>query len=436
MIRPSSIGLSVAALQARLAEAGERLNLSGGAQARVDVEALKKKPDAAVAEELSGRALEAPAEVESAVRELGYFDRDDVARGVAEKLDDGQLKGLAGTPDGRKLLERLRTELDEGWTTGDEEKQIKRIDGALAAPAPATAPGGASGDTNVPESLSPRNEISKDKRGNELVPFKKDGATVRSYQTGDNITKVPDGALEATPAEIAKTRADQAKQIADMEGMLGKGKVSNPPTIEQAQQYFQKVAGRGTPAEMTKLQAEYGAYLKNFYVHAGQGVDWAAKDANGMVSSFKDQPMLKDGRTVIDCEGFAALTEKILGNIKEPGTQKPMFELMQGATPDHAITGVFRSGDPFSKPFMVSNDKVSPVTADTLESARKLNTKPGQTESLQKFLLKELVYDEVNGGRAARLKKQADRDPRNPELRPAVEAGRTMATRTAMVGGR
>lgn len=419
---PSTPPVDVAPSHFDAAPATPKLpDLGGALLSAIDIQELKKgRTDETIGEELAARAPKTPEDVAKAVSELGYFDRDDVAHSLVKAMSDEQLKLLAQSPEGRTLLNKAREELDAGWTTDAEKAQMQRIDNALAAPAPAPA---AAKKQNLPDALQPGKEIDSGNHINQKV----DGRLVRQFQTGANVTKVPDGELEATPAQQATTRA---AQDAFVEKMKAAGvSASTPPTLQQAQEYFKKVAGRGTPAEVEKVKGELGAYLKNFYVHAGQGVDWGAGKnlANGLEGALADQPKLDDRRTVIDCEGYAALTERLLGGIKEPGTQKPMFELMQGATPNHAIVGVFRAGRPYDAPFMVSNDTVTTIPKDSVESARKLAGAKSSDEAVQKFLLKELVYDEVNGGRANRLKAIAE----HREERPRLQTGRTFEARAA-----
>ncbi|QRN97043.1 hypothetical protein JRI60_50180 [Archangium violaceum] len=389
------------------------------ARASIDMGELEKGRDnSAIGEELARKAIGTPNDVNDAVRQLGYFSRDDVSLGLSSKLSDEQLKQLAGTSEGKQLLERMKTEMGEGWTSSEEQAQIARIDSALS-----TAPTASVGDakkadpnSNLPSELQPGNAMT------EHDPVKVDGRNVRFYKTGENVTKVPDDALDIPPEKQAEIRGKQEAFVAEMKSKLPAGtKVDNPPTLEQAQKYFQAIAGKGTAADVENVRKKYGEFLTDFYVHAGQGVDWGAGKnlANNLEKSFADQPRLKDGRQVIDCEGFAALTERVLGPIQDPATKKPMFELMQSATDNHAITGVFRRGDPFNKPFMVSNDSVTPIPDHAMENAKKL-ARPGQTESAEKFMLKELVYDEVNGGHEKRL----EQSKQGKEERPAIEAGR------------
>jgi hypothetical protein len=57
---------------------------------------------------------------------------DDVARAFLEKMSDADLKKLAATPDGRQALKNARKNLDDGWTTDNEYRQINRLDKILA----------------------------------------------------------------------------------------------------------------------------------------------------------------------------------------------------------------------------------------------------------------------------------------------------------------
>lgn len=58
---------------------------------------------------------------------LSTFDRDDVAVAFAEAATDEQLRKLASTPEGRRLLDRLFDELTSGQVGDDEQKQANRI---------------------------------------------------------------------------------------------------------------------------------------------------------------------------------------------------------------------------------------------------------------------------------------------------------------------
>jgi hypothetical protein len=170
---------------------------------------------------------------------------------------------------------------------------------------------------------------------------------VNGYKTGDNYTKV--------------IGDDLANISTKMSGIVG-ADVPNPPSAKAAKAYFQGMADRGaTPDQIKK---EYGEYLKTFYRHPG-GVDWKPKlDPNNLDASFKQQPVAKDGKRLIDCEGFSALTENVLGGIKKNG--QPMFDIMHAASSVHVIAGVFPHGGDPKKGFIVDNSEIHDVTMNPL----------------------------------------------------------------------
>jgi hypothetical protein len=260
------------------------------------------------------------------------------------------------------------------------------------ATTPATVPPPT--NLNLPASLQPSQALSDDSH----VPYRDSGEMVRSYRTGENITRVSDGHFDSiTPAACADTKAKQTEICSKMSVSLGH-QVSNPPSLADAQSYFQKVAKSGTAAEIAGLKTEYGDFLKTFYVHSGHGVTWqaGANLANNLEASLRQQPKLADGRTLIDCEGFAALNECILGPIQDPKTRKPMFEMMHAESGDHIATGFFKKDDPLRAPFTVNNEKVSDVPPEKIALLKKMS-KPGQAtgEVGQRWLLRGELGSEL-----------------------------------------
>ncbi|HEY1867912.1 MAG TPA: DUF4157 domain-containing protein [Candidatus Cybelea sp.] len=61
------------------------------------------------------------------IDELGSTDRDDVSLGFAQAATDEQLRQLASTEKGRRLLDRLFDELTAGEVFADEQRQADRI---------------------------------------------------------------------------------------------------------------------------------------------------------------------------------------------------------------------------------------------------------------------------------------------------------------------
>jgi hypothetical protein len=68
-----------------------------------------------------------PDYVQRVLDTLGSTDRDDVSVAFAEAATDDQLRQLASTPQGRRLLDRLFDELTAGEVGADEQKQADRI---------------------------------------------------------------------------------------------------------------------------------------------------------------------------------------------------------------------------------------------------------------------------------------------------------------------
>lgn len=59
--------------------------------------------------------------------EMAKASDDDVAMEFLKRMSDDQLKKLANDPNGKATLQQLWKNLDSGWTTGDEEKQMDRL---------------------------------------------------------------------------------------------------------------------------------------------------------------------------------------------------------------------------------------------------------------------------------------------------------------------
>ncbi len=110
-----------------------------------------------------------------------------------------------------------------------------------------------------------------------------------------------------------------------------------------------------------------------------------ARRTQSKVQAVAGQPKLNDGRTVVDCEGFAALNEQVLGKIKDK-SGKPMFELQQVQNNSHIMTAVFRRGDPGNEPFMVNNDQIQPISQENVAKAKGLSGGNMNTPSMREWL--------------------------------------------------
>lgn len=60
-------------------------------------------------------------------------DKDEVAQSFVEAMSPEELREFAKTEQGKAVLEECRHHLDEGWTTGDEDATMARIDTAIKA---------------------------------------------------------------------------------------------------------------------------------------------------------------------------------------------------------------------------------------------------------------------------------------------------------------
>lgn len=114
--------------------------------------------------DLLQRALHGdPDYVQRVLDTLGSTDRDDVSVAFAEDATDDQLRQLASTPQGRRLLDRLFDELTAGEVGSDEQKQADRI---LAIKT---------------QAVIPEQEFAKGAeyaRTHIVLPYKKTGLTV------------------------------------------------------------------------------------------------------------------------------------------------------------------------------------------------------------------------------------------------------------------
>ncbi|MCI0412026.1 hypothetical protein L0222_04395 [bacterium] len=182
----------------------------------------------------------------------------------------------------------------------------------------------------------------------------------KEYKTGSNTTYIKNDAAAISNENASKARQAQKDYCSKMSGVIGTD-IPNPPSLKAAKGYFQTLASRGASPE--HIKKEYGEYLKTFFHHPG-GVKWDPKlDPKNLDANFGQQPVGKDGKRLIDCEGYAALTENVLGDLKKDG--KPLFDIQHGAGPGHVFTGVFPHGGDPRKGFIVNNDQIQDVKWDS-----------------------------------------------------------------------
>ena len=235
------------------------------------------------------------------------------------------------------------------------------------------------------------NGLPKNMPPGDPVAGAEPGEKWKEYKTGTNTTFIKDGSkLEnISDADAQKAREAQKNYCAKMSGIIGTD-IPNPPSVNASKNYFQQLANRGATPE--QIKSEYQEYMKTFYQHPG-GVSWDPKlDPKNLDKNFSQQPLGKDGKRLIDCEGYSAMTENILGGIKKDG--KPMFDIMHGAGGGHVITGVYPHGGDPRKGFIVSNDTVNDVKWD---SRMDKDFEKGSPQAKQEFVVRNYWQKEFGG---------------------------------------
>ncbi len=160
-----------------------------------------------------------------------------------------------------------------------------------------------------------------------------------------------------TVGELADRKLSQIDQHDRMEKVLGR-KV-DPHKYSDVTAYFDKFAkGKSTG----QVRGEYEKYLKNFYVHSGEGVTWNNVPADQRPAKLQDvmegQPKDAAGRKLIDCEGYTYLTDRILGSVKD-GKGNKRFDVQYAGKDTHVISSVVDKGS--REAFLVNNSNTKPL---------------------------------------------------------------------------
>lgn len=228
------------------------------------------------------------------------------------------------------------------------------------------------------------NGLPKSVGGGDVQPVDvASGAKVMGYQTGPNYTMVKGDGLEKITDAQAEASRDKQRDFCDkMSGVMGVD-VQNPPSATAARGYLQTLADRGASTE--QIKQEYDQFLKTFYAHPG-GVSWKdGLDPKNIDQRFGEQPIAKDGRRLIDCEGFAALSENVLGGLKKNG--QPMFDVKLSSSAEHVVCGVFPHGQDPKSGFVVDNYNVRDLALDPAQAKDYDKTK--DRDARMRFLLRE-----------------------------------------------
>jgi len=278
-----------------------------------------------------------------------------------------------GSGAGSELLDSLSASRKTGIGASRSDLRLAFGEGTHANRA-SDAPSGplqGYGDNGMPAAMGKGDPGGKTENGDE----------VRIFNTGGNTTKVK-GDLNISDAEAARSRAAQAELATKM----GSG---NPPTAAEHKAHLQKMVNSG--ASVDAIKAEHGKILSTFYRHPG-GVEWSPKLKSDEVDQrFKDQPIAKDGKRLIDCEGYAALSENTLGGLKKGG--QPMFDIRCAASDQHVVTGVFPHGGDQRKGFVVDNNSVKSFDASKIAD-KDWNKTSNPTTKQQRMLINYMTSPE------------------------------------------
>lgn len=189
-----------------------------------------------------------------------------------------------------------------------------------------------------------------------------------------NRSEIRESAFHPSAGAVADRRIAQMDQVERMEGALGRR--VDPTNLDDAQAYLQQYS-RGHSTD--QVRQEYGAYLHNFYAHAGQGVTWdaatpVADRPAAMQGWLREQPSTSDGRRIIDCEGFIYLNQRLLPTLQtRDGARR--FDVVHGGNPGHVIS--IASDRATHQGFTLNNDDVGPLLDRTALAASAEAQLPG-----------------------------------------------------------
>ncbi|GMU62192.1 MAG: hypothetical protein AMXMBFR34_39550 [Myxococcaceae bacterium] len=170
----------------------------------------------------------------------------------------------------------------------------------------------------------------------------------------------------STVGEVAGVRLEQVALQRRMETALGW--TADPRNVSDARAYFEHLGQKAPTAEVA---GELQRYLRSFFKHSGEEVEWPARissDERGQrVGELLDgQPADDAGRRIIDCEAFAYLTDNLLRGVKDAQGQE-RFQVLYATNPDHVITAVVEARA--NQAFTVNNADVSAPVDTRKQSA-------------------------------------------------------------------
>ena len=103
--------------------------------------------------------------------------------------------------------------------------------------------------------------------------------------------------------------------------------------------------------------------------------------------------MDNNGKRLIDCEGFAAMSENVLGGLKKNG--QPMFDVKLSSSAEHVVCGVFPHGGDPKGGFVVDNYNVRDLSLDPRQAANYNQTTDRDTR--MRFLLRNHMAQNNEG---------------------------------------
>jgi len=218
-----------------------------------------------------------------------------------------------------------------------------------------------------------------------------------------NTTYIRPNKFNSTLGEVGTRRMaqiDMARTMADAVS-LPEGVKFDAYNPEHVTLYLQSKVDGGASTE--DIAEAYRGYLDSFYSHSKKSVTWnddiALDDrAENIPALMGNQPRELGGRKIVDCEGFAFLTEKIMGDLKD-SEGAALMDVRYMATSTHIIAGaVAKDG---SGGFSVNNTTVTDIAAQEggyseddisthmradIDSESRYKIKFGQTASSCSFL--------------------------------------------------
>ena len=189
---------------------------------------------------------------------------------------------------------------------------------------------------------------------------------VLQFDNNGTHTEVTPRNYASTYGDVATRRLDQISQTRSMQAVVGPD--ADPHDLSQVRRYMTDYARTHSTEQVS---GEYQRYLQNFYAHSGNnGVTWRSDvplaDRGARAQELTSgQPADASGRRIIDCEGYAAITDHVFRDM--PGADgRPRFAVMHAGRDDHVIAGV---ADRDGRFFTVNNDQARMTPPGTRPSA-------------------------------------------------------------------